>query len=211
MFAKQYIVYDLEGNEVTRGTRKELKEQNIIKESIALGVYADTNTILLKKYRVKSNGKVERISATKQKELDRPKFRTVYQITDCETGEEKFAGTLSQVETTEYCEYRNRLAMYACRNHKMGGKYFVKIVGSLSEKDGKIYPYHPPKRPTPKVKPSKPLTELEYLTMHLKMYGNTFTRIDPQQYYEDLKNEGIKIDVRKLKDRRGTGYLISRV
>lgn len=212
MIVKQYIVYDLKGNEVARGTRKELREQNIVKGTISLDVYADTNVVLLKKYKVKSNGKVEIVSATKQKSLDRPRLRTVYSIIDSATDEVVFTGTLSQAEKSEkWSKYRNKLSMYAYHRHRLEGKYYVKVVGSWSAKENKILPYHPPRPQKIRIEKAKPLTELEYLVMHLRMYGNTFTRADPSQYTNDLKDRGIEIDVQTFKDSKGIGYLINRV
>ena len=207
----QFRLLDADGNEVIRGSAKELKGKGYVNLTSNLFSYAVNKCLLKKKYKVEQLPDLIIKGKSEQRVESFKSLRTIYGF--YESDKEIVRGTMKELIEKGYCEPKTNLSAYArSQTRRYKNKYQIKVLGSLSLKDGKIYPYkNNHKNGVLNCEGEAITNELEYLKMHLLMYGNTFTRINPNDSREELAKEGINIYVRSLKDRKGVGYLIKRV
>lgn len=203
MRVAQFRLLDLDGNEVIVGSPKEILEKGYISKKTNLFAYVINKSHINKKYKVERLPDLIIEGKSEKRKNNVKKLRTIYGIYK---GDEEIArGTQKELCEKGYCNKNTVLAGYAKR-HTYLNDYQVRIIGSMSLTDGKLYPYI--NRQAAK-KPQIP--ELEYLLVHLKKYGNTFTRVNPSEYTGQLKEKGIDIDIQQFKDHKGIGYLVNRV
>ena len=103
-------------------------------------------------------------------------------------GKEVVRGEQFGLAVQGYCSVYSHLEVYAKKNYLLRRKYRVKIVEE-QKKDN----------------------EFEYLQYHLNKFGNTFTRKNPAIYCDELHKMGIDINITRMKDSRGIGYLVDKI
>lgn len=110
-----------------------------------------------------------------------------------------YQGTRGEVTTkldiSEYSLYE-----YLKNKKKLKGKYTLKKLGKQLEivKEKKIDVIEPQKIED---------EQYEYLSWHLKYYGNTSSSFDPKPYMEKLKQEGIECLIKK----NGQNYYVETI
>ena len=191
-----YVICDADGKEIARGTTNDLIDKGIVRSKTKLGTYAYFNTKLYGKYIVKKGGFVWMEKSEYEKDIE----LILYGLFDDE-GKEVARGTNLELANQGYCSRKRNLSSWVKNNVKLQGKYSVVPLGII-KKDGTIADYVPKK---------KTITELDYLSYHLNKFGNTFTRKNPAIYCDELHKMGIDINITRMKDSRGVGYLVDKV
>lgn len=205
----QFRLVDKEGNEVARGSNKELRDRGFINKSANLYSYYIKKTLAKKKYRVEKLPDKVFEGKSELKKRNTKNYRTIYGLYDGE--KEIIRGTQREFQEKGYLKNSSSLASYSKSPNRRLNGYQVKIIGSLSLNDGKLYPYvNKNNNGIVKEKP-KQTTELEYLQYHLNKFGNTFTRKNPAIYCDELHKMGIDINITRMKDSRGIGYLVDKI